>query len=100
MHRLNCVLGLGMATATTNPSLEGKIPSAGVVVPLCPPGQTASSSSTDHPADSQQEPSQRNTFQAFLAFLALHEQVRRRKTLETRRTGDDGAVPEAELEEI
>jgi hypothetical protein len=34
-----------------------------------------------------------------LAFLALHEQVRRRKTLETRRTEDDGAVPEAELEE-
>jgi N-acetylmuramoyl-L-alanine amidase len=31
--------------------------------------------------------------------LALHEQVRRRKTLETRRTRDDGAVPEAELEE-
>ncbi len=88
-----------MATATTNPSLEGKTPSAGVVVPLCPPGQTASSSSTDHPADSQQEPSQRNTLQALLAFLALHEQVRRRKTLETRRTGDDGAVPDAELEE-
>jgi N-acetylmuramoyl-L-alanine amidase len=88
-----------MATATTNPSLAGKIPSAGVVVPFCPPGQTASSSSTDHPADSQQEPSQRNTLQALLAFLALHEQVRRRKTLDTRRTGDDGAVPEAELEE-
>ena len=88
-----------MATATTNPSLEGKTPSAGVVVPLCPPGQTASGSSTDHPADSQQEPSQRNTLQALLAFSALHEQVRRRKTLETHRTGDDGAVSEAELEE-
>jgi hypothetical protein len=99
MYRLNCVLGLGMATATTNPSLEGKTPSAGVVVPLCPPGQTASSSSTGHPADCQQEPSQRNTLQALLAFLALHEQVRRRKTLETRRIGDDGAVPEADLEE-
>ena len=79
-----------MATAT-NPSHEGKIPPTGVVVPLCPPGQTA-------PADSQQEPSQRNTLQALLAFSALHEQVRRRKTLETRRTGDDGAVPEAEFE--
>jgi len=90
LYRLNCVLGLGMATAT-NPSHEGKIPSTGVVVPLCPPWQTA-------PADSQQEPSQRNTLQALLAFSALHEQVRRRKTLETRRTGDDGAVPEAELE--
>jgi N-acetylmuramoyl-L-alanine amidase/putative methionine-R-sulfoxide reductase with GAF domain len=97
LYRLNCVLGLGMATAT-NPSHEGKIPSAGVVVPVCPPGQNASSSSADHPADSQQEPSQRNTLQALLAFLALQEQVRRRKTLENRRTGDDGAVPEAELE--
>ena len=88
-----------MATAPTNPSFEGKTPSTGVVVPLCPPGQTSSRSSTDHPADSQQEPSQREALQSFLAFLALHEQVRRRKTLETRRTGDDGAVPEAELEE-
>ena len=88
-----------MATATTNPSLERKTSSAGVVVPLCPPGQTASSSSTDHPADTTQEPSQRNKLQALLAFLALHEQVRRRKTLETRRTGDDAAVPEAELAE-
>jgi N-acetylmuramoyl-L-alanine amidase/putative methionine-R-sulfoxide reductase with GAF domain len=88
-----------MARATTNRSLKGKTPSAGVVVPLCPSGQTASKFSTDHPADSQQEPSQRNTLQALLAFLALHEQVRRRKTLETRRSGDDGAVPEAELEQ-
>jgi len=78
-----------MATAT-NPSHEGKIPSTGVVVPLCPPGTA--------PADSQQEPSQRNTLQALLAFSALHEQVRRRKTLEARRTADGGAVPEAELE--
>jgi N-acetylmuramoyl-L-alanine amidase len=35
--------------------------------------------------------------QTLLAFLALHEQVRRRK--ETRRTGDDGTAPAAELEE-
>jgi N-acetylmuramoyl-L-alanine amidase len=88
-----------MATARTNPSLEGEAPSAGVVVPLCPPGQTASNSPTDHPADSQQGQSQRNTLQALLAFLALHELVRRRKALETRWTGGDEAVPEAELEE-
>jgi putative methionine-R-sulfoxide reductase with GAF domain len=36
--------------------------------------------------------------QALLAFLALHELVRRRKILETRRTADDGTVPEPELE--
>src|SRR6266851_2439338 len=88
-----------MAAARTNPSLAGKTPPAGVSVPLCPPGQTASSSDTDHPADSQQEPWQRNTLQALLALLALHQQVRRRRTLETRRTGNDGAVPEAEFEE-
>jgi putative methionine-R-sulfoxide reductase with GAF domain len=88
-----------MATAASNPNLEGKTPSAGVVVPLCPPGQTASSSSTEHPADSTREASRRNTLEALLAFLALHEQVRRRKTLETRRTGDDAAVSEAEIEE-
>ena len=88
-----------MAAARTNPSLAGKTPPAGVSVPLCSPGQTASSSDTDHPADSQQEPWQRNTLQALLALLALHQQVRRRRTLETRRTGNDGAVPEAEFEE-
>src|ERR1700691_5812854 len=88
-----------MATAPTNPRFERKTPSAEIAVPFCPPGQTASSSSTDHPADSQQEPSQRNTLQALLAFLALHELVRRRKTLDTRRTADGGTVPEPELEE-
>jgi hypothetical protein len=88
-----------MATAPTNPRFERKTPSAGIAVPFCPPGQTASSSSTDHPADAQQEPSQRNRLQALLAFLALHELVRRRRTLETRRTADDGTVPNPELEE-
>jgi hypothetical protein len=84
-----------MATATTNP-LEGKAPRTGVVVPLCPPEQTASSASADHPADSQQELSQRNELQSLLAFAALHEDVRRRKILETRR---GGVVPGSELEE-
>src|SRR5580698_2018762 len=84
-----------MATAPTNPRFERKTPSAGIAVPFCPPGQTASSSSED----AQQEPSQRNTLQALLAFLALHELVRRRRTLETCRTAEDGTVPEPELEE-
>jgi putative methionine-R-sulfoxide reductase with GAF domain len=88
-----------MATAASNPNFEDKTPSTGVVVPLCPPEQTASSSTTDHPADFRHELSQRNTLEALLAFLALHEQVRRKKTLETRRTGDDAAVSEAEIEE-
>jgi N-acetylmuramoyl-L-alanine amidase/putative methionine-R-sulfoxide reductase with GAF domain len=82
-----------MATATTNPSLEGKTPSAGVVVPLRPLGQTPSSFSTDSTPESQ-----RNKLQALLALLALHEQVRRRKTPETRRTGDEAAAPEGDFE--
>jgi putative methionine-R-sulfoxide reductase with GAF domain len=88
-----------MATAATNPDLEGKTPSAGVVVPLCPPGQSAANCATDHPVDSTQEPAPRNELQALLAFLALHEQVRRRNTLETRRTGDGAAVPEVKIEQ-
>src|SRR5271157_5286967 len=89
------------STSVRDVPLKGT-PFAGVGVPACPQGQsTASSVSTDHPAQdhSAQEPSQRNALQAWLAFSALHEQVRRRKTLETRRTGDDAAVPEAEIEE-
>jgi N-acetylmuramoyl-L-alanine amidase len=82
-----------MATTITNPTLEGKTLPAGVAVPLCSPGQTASSFSTD-PADSTQQPSRRDVL---LAFLALHGQVRPGK--KTRRTGDEATVPEAELEE-
>jgi putative methionine-R-sulfoxide reductase with GAF domain len=69
------------------------------MIPLCPPGQTASMSPSDRPADSQQEASQRNTLQALLTFLALHQQLRWRKALGTHGTGDDGAIPEAELGE-
>ncbi|MBZ5613366.1 MAG: GAF domain-containing protein [Acidobacteriia bacterium] len=87
-----------MATQATNLNLEGKTPSAGVVVPLCPPGQTASNSSTDRAAGSTQEPSQPDALEALLAFVTLHEQVRRRKALETRPAGNDAAVPEAEIE--
>ena len=87
-----------MATAKTNPRLEGKTLPAGVVVPFGASAQTASSLSSDHSADSQQEPL-RNTLQALLAFWALHRQLSRRKTLETHRAGDEGAVGEAELED-
>jgi putative methionine-R-sulfoxide reductase with GAF domain len=87
-----------MATAKTNPRLEGKTLPARVVVPFGAPAQTASSLSSDHSADSQQEPL-RNTLQALLAFWALHRQLSRRRTLETHRAGDEGAVREAELEE-
>jgi hypothetical protein len=87
-----------MATAKTNPRLEGETLRAGVVVPFGAPAQTASSVSSDHSADSQQEPL-RDRLQALLAFWALHRQLSRRKKLETHRAGDGGAVGEAELEE-
>ena len=88
-----------MGKATTKPSLEGRTPPAGDVVPFCPPGQNAPGSFMDHPAGSRQEPLQHSTLQALLAFSALHEQVRNRKTLEARPTGDDGPVPKPGLEE-
>jgi hypothetical protein len=87
-----------MATAKTNPRLEGKTLPAGVVVPFGAPSQTAPSLSSDHSADSQQE-ALRNRLQALLAFWALYRQLSRRRTVETHRAGDEGAVCEAELEE-
>lgn len=85
--------------ARTNPSLEGRASSTEVLIPLRPPGQTASISPSDRPSDSPQEASQRDTLQALLTFLALHQQLRRTKARRTDGTGDDGAVPEAELGE-
>src|ERR1700728_234728 len=87
-----------MATAKTNPRLEGKTLPAGVVVPFGAPSQTAPSLSSDHSADSQQE-ALRNRLQALLAFWALYRQLSRRRTVETHRAGDEGAVCEAELED-
>lgn len=94
---LKVSLGLGMATAAGNPRHQGKTPVSAPIVPFRPPGLTASNSST--PADSQQEASHWNTLQVLLAFWAMHEQVRRRKTATTRRSGNDGAVLKTDLEE-
>jgi putative methionine-R-sulfoxide reductase with GAF domain len=91
-----------MATASTNQSLEEKTPSAGVVLPLCPSGQTTASAEGDHPAgqpaDPRQKTSQRNALQSLLAFSALREQVLRRKTLESGRNGEEAAVSKSQLE--
>jgi putative methionine-R-sulfoxide reductase with GAF domain len=90
-----------MATAATNHGVEEKTRSAGVVTPLRPHGQNASSSAMDHPSPghsvaSGQEGSRRNPLQSLLAFAALHEVVRRRKVLESQPIGDDGVAPEPE----
>jgi GAF domain-containing protein len=87
-----------MATARTNPSLDGKASSTEDVISLCPPGQTGSILSSDHPLGSLQEGSQRNTLQALLTFLALHQQLRRRKVLGSHGIWDDGAI-QADLKE-
>jgi N-acetylmuramoyl-L-alanine amidase len=95
-----------MATTTTNPDREATTPFAGAGVPAWPRAQSASAVSehTAHepahePApnsgpDSKQ-PSQRDALQALLAFSALHDQVRRRKTLAARHNGFDAGAPVA-----
>lgn len=88
-----------MATAKTNPRLEGKTLPAGSVVPLRPPGQPASNLSCDHSADSQQESLQRHRLQALLTFLAMHQDLLRRKTRGSHRAGNDGPLPEAAFTE-
>ena len=79
--------------------MERKTPAAGAIVPFGSPGQTGARPSADHPADPQQGPSQYDTLQSLLAFWAMHEQVRRRKTLKSRRSEKDVAGVKADLEE-
>jgi putative methionine-R-sulfoxide reductase with GAF domain len=88
-----------MATAATNQIVEEKTPSAGVVTPFCPPGQATSNSCSDLPSDSQREAPQHNSLQRLIEFSALHERVRRRRSLESRRTADNFTVPEAGSED-
>ncbi len=81
-----------MATATTNPSLEAD-PSPGIVVPICPPGQSPPSA-----AGPKHNPFQHNILQGLLAFSALREQVR--QTLEMREDDDDRILSDKEPEKL
>ena len=80
-----------MATTTTKPDLEVTTPFTGAGVPAWPQEQGAPALS-DHPAQDPTKPSHRDALQALLAFSALHDQVRRRKTLAARTPGFDAGL--------
>ncbi len=87
-----------MATTTTKPDLDVTTAFAGAGVPGWPREQAASVASK-HSKDDPSKPSQRDALQALLAFSALHDQVRRRKTLAARNHGFDAAAPAAEFDQ-
>ncbi len=101
-----------MATTPTKPDIAAPTPLAGVSTPAWPRGQGVAPAIASHYDSSEQilseqdvppqKPSQRDALQALLAFSALHEQVRRRKTLAAKHAGFDAGVPttvaEAEFE--
>jgi N-acetylmuramoyl-L-alanine amidase/putative methionine-R-sulfoxide reductase with GAF domain len=82
-----------MATTTTKPNLEATTPLAGGGVPAWPGGPNSSTVSdhpTQDPAQDPTKPSPRDALQALLAFSALHDQVRRRKSLAARNNNNSG----------
>jgi N-acetylmuramoyl-L-alanine amidase/putative methionine-R-sulfoxide reductase with GAF domain len=89
-----------MATTTTKPDRDVTTPFTGAGVPAWPRGQSDSAAS-NHSVQDPAKPSQRDALQALLAFSALHDQVRRRKTLAARSHGNQGfdaGAPAAEFE--
>jgi N-acetylmuramoyl-L-alanine amidase/putative methionine-R-sulfoxide reductase with GAF domain len=82
-----------MATTTTKPDIEMADSLAGVSLPAWQhaPAQNAGENDIS-------KPSQRDALQALLAFSALHDQVRRRKALGSRRTGFDSPAAVSEFE--
>lgn len=90
-----------MATTTTKPDHDVTTAfSAAADVVRVPawPREQSSSSASDDSAQGSAKPSQRDALQALLAFSALHDQVRRRKTLAARHNGFDAGTPVAEFE--
>jgi N-acetylmuramoyl-L-alanine amidase len=89
-----------MATTTTNPEMEAGTLPPGRGAPPWPrePKPTDVSNALDNDTDLDRKPSHRDALQALLAFSALHEQVRRRKSLAARSTGFDTVGPESEFE--
>jgi N-acetylmuramoyl-L-alanine amidase/putative methionine-R-sulfoxide reductase with GAF domain len=87
-----------MATTTTKPDLDVTTPFAGAGGPGWP-RENGDSAASDHSEDDPSKPSQRDALQALLAFSALHDQVRRRKTLAARNRGFDAAAPAAEFDQ-
>ena len=87
-----------MATTTTKPDLDVTTPFAGAGVPGWP-REHGDSTASNHPKDDPSKPSQRDALQALLAFSALHDQVRRRKTLAARHNAFDAVAPAAEFDQ-
>jgi N-acetylmuramoyl-L-alanine amidase/putative methionine-R-sulfoxide reductase with GAF domain len=87
-----------MATTTTKPDLDGTTSFSGSGAPAWPRGQGASGTS-EYSADDPTKPSRRDALQALLAFAALHDQVRRRKSLAARNNGFDAGAPVAEFDQ-
>src|SRR6202171_3032392 len=103
--------GLGMATTTTNPDITAATLPSGTGRGATPwprepnPTDVAEVSNVldkdkDNHNDAAQKPSHRDALQALLAFSALHEQVRRRKSLAAaaRSNGFDAVAPASEFE--
>jgi N-acetylmuramoyl-L-alanine amidase len=98
-----------MATTTTNPDITAATLPSGTVRGATPwprepkPTDVAEVSNVvdkDNDNDAVQKPSHRDALQALLAFSALHEQVRRRKSLAAaaRSNGFDAVAPASEFE--
>jgi N-acetylmuramoyl-L-alanine amidase/putative methionine-R-sulfoxide reductase with GAF domain len=87
-----------MATTTTKPDLDVTSSFSGGSVPAWPREQSSSAVS-DSSAKDPTKPSQVDALQALLAFSALHNQVRRRKSLAARNQSFDAGAPVAEFEQ-
>ena len=86
-----------MATTTTKPDVGATTPFTGGGVPGWQrrPNDSATSNSS---ALDPTKPSPHDALQALLAFSALHDQVRRRKTLAARNNAFDAGAPAAEFD--
>ena len=82
-----------MATTTTKPEMAVSPALAGARAPAWP--RAESSPSADRALHDPAKPSQRDALQALLAFSALHDQVRRRKSLAARSNRFDAGAPGA-----
>lgn len=82
-----------MATPTTKPDIA---PSKGGGASV--PGWPQEDNSTGAFEDLRQKPTQLDALHALLAFSALHDQIRRRRSLTARQPGFDAKAPVAEFE--
>ncbi len=89
-----------MATTTTNPDMAAGTlpPGTGKGASPWPREQKPTDVAGTLENDPDRKPSYRDALQALLAFSALHEQVRRRKSLAARSNAFDTVGPESEFE--